>query len=94
MLPEDCRPATLDEAYAVQAVLSERLGETHGAVCGRKIGCTTPVMQRYLEIAHPCAGRALRAPDPERARNGEVCRPLAAGRRVRDRGTARTTVAR
>jgi len=56
VLPEDCRPASLDEAYAVQAALSERLAETHGAVCGRKIGCTTPVMQRYLEIAHPCAG--------------------------------------
>ena len=56
VLPEECRPASLDEAYAVQAALSERLGATHGAVCGRKIGCTTPVMQRYLEIAHPCAG--------------------------------------
>ena len=56
VLPADCRPASLDEAYAVQAALSERLGATHGAVCGRKIGCTTPVMQRYLEIAHPCAG--------------------------------------
>ena len=56
VLPEECRPASLEEAYAVQAALNERLGETHGAVCGRKIGCTTPVMQRYLEIAHPCAG--------------------------------------
>ena len=55
-LPEDCRPASLDEAYAVQATLGERLRSTHGPVCGRKIGCTTPVMQRYLEIAHPCAG--------------------------------------
>ena len=66
-LPEDCRPASLDEAYAVQAALSERLGATLGPVCGRKIGCTTPVMQRYLEIAHPCAGtlyegRTHRAP--------------------------------
>ena len=56
VLPEECRPASLDEAYAVQAALNGRLGATHGAVCGRKIGCTTPVMQRYLEIAHPCAG--------------------------------------
>ena len=48
VLPGDCRPATLDEAYSVQAVLNQRLGDTHGAVCGRKIGCTTPVMQRYL----------------------------------------------
>ena len=67
VLPEDCRPASLDEAYAVQAALNGRLADTHGAVCGRKIGCTTPVMQRYLEIAHPCAGalyerRTLSAP--------------------------------
>ena len=55
-LPEGCRPGTLDEAYAVQAALSDRLAGTLGPVCGRKIGCTTPVMQRYLEIAHPCAG--------------------------------------
>ena len=66
-LPNDCRPATLDDAYAVQAALNARLAATHGAVCGRKIGCTTPVMQRYLEIAHPCAGalyerRTLSAP--------------------------------
>ena len=56
VLPDECRPASLDEAYTVQTALSERLGATHGAVCGRKIGCTTPVMQRYLQIAHPCAG--------------------------------------
>ena len=67
VLPEECRPASLDEAYAVQAALNQRLAETHGDVCGRKIGCTTPVMQRYLEIAHPCAGalyerRTLNAP--------------------------------
>ena len=55
-LPPDCRPATLEDAYAVQAALNARLAATHGTVCGRKIGCTTPVMQRYLEIAHPCAG--------------------------------------
>ncbi|MDE0048752.1 MAG: fumarylacetoacetate hydrolase family protein [Rhodospirillales bacterium] len=55
-LPRDCRPATLEDAYALQAALNVRLAATHGAVCGRKIGCTTPVMQHYLEIAHPCAG--------------------------------------
>jgi 2-oxo-3-hexenedioate decarboxylase/2-keto-4-pentenoate hydratase len=27
-----------------------------GPVAGHKIGCTTPVMQRYLKIDHPCAG--------------------------------------
>ena len=66
-LPPECRPPSLDDAYRVQAALSERLGGSLGAVCGRKIGCTTPVMQRYLEIGHPCAGalyagRTHRAP--------------------------------
>ena len=55
-LPPDCRPPSLEDAYRVQAALDERLGSSLGAVCGRKIGCTTPVMQRYLRIEHPCAG--------------------------------------
>ena len=55
-LPPDCRPPSLDDAYRVQAALNERLSGRLGAVCGRKIGCTTPVMQRYLQIEHPCAG--------------------------------------
>ena len=66
-LPPDCHPRSLDDAYRVQAALNERLGPSLGAVCGRKIGCTTPVMQRYLRIEHPCAGalyasRAFRSP--------------------------------
>ena len=28
----------------------------HGALAGHKIGCTTPVMQRFLRIPNPCAG--------------------------------------
>ena len=55
-LPPDCCPPSLEEAYRVQAALNERLGGSLGAVSGRKIGCTTPVMQRYLRIEHPCAG--------------------------------------
>ena len=55
-LPPDCRLPSLDDAYRVQAALNERLGSSLGVVCGRKIGCTTPVMQRYLRIEHPCAG--------------------------------------
>ena len=55
-LPPDCRPPSLEDAYRAQAQLNERLGGSLGAVCGRKIGCTTPVMQRYLRIEHPCAG--------------------------------------
>ena len=55
-LPQGCRPPSPEEAYRVQAALNGRLARTLGAVCGRKIGCTTPVMQRYLRIEHPCAG--------------------------------------
>ncbi len=55
-LPHDCRPPSLREAYRAQAALNDRLGASLGAVRGRKIGCTTPVMQRYLRIEHPCAG--------------------------------------
>ena len=66
-LPQGCRPPSLEEAYRVQEALNERLGSSLGAICGRKIGCTTPVMQRYLRIEHPCAGalyanRVFRSP--------------------------------
>ncbi len=56
-LPETCRPGGEAEAYAVQArlhALQEAAGL--GARIGWKIGCTTPVMQRYMGIDHPCAG--------------------------------------
>ncbi len=56
-LPEACRPGGEAEAYAVQACLHE-LQEAAGlgARIGWKIGCTTPVMQAYMGIDHPCAG--------------------------------------
>ncbi len=56
-LPEACRPGSEAEAYAVQARLhglQEAAGL--GARAGWKIGCTTPVMQSYMGIDHPCAG--------------------------------------
>jgi 2-oxo-3-hexenedioate decarboxylase/2-keto-4-pentenoate hydratase len=56
-LPEDCRPADLGAAYAVQDALHGRLSAAGwGTLAGHKIGCTTPVMQRFLGIDHPCAG--------------------------------------
>jgi 2-keto-4-pentenoate hydratase len=59
-LPEDCRPADLAAAYAVQDALHARLAAAgRGAVAGHKIGCTTPVMQKFLGIAAPCAGGVL-----------------------------------
>lgn len=50
-------PAVLDEAYMVQDTLHRRLTDAgHGRRCGWKIGCTTTVMQNYLNIDSPCAG--------------------------------------
>ncbi len=51
-IPDDCRPADEAAAYAVQDALRDRLG----ALAGYKIGCTTPVMQAYMGIPHPCSG--------------------------------------
>jgi 2-oxo-3-hexenedioate decarboxylase/2-keto-4-pentenoate hydratase len=56
-LPEACRPADEAGAYAVQDALHRRLAAAGwGARIGHKIGCTTPVMQRFLGIPNPCAG--------------------------------------
>lgn len=56
-LDEWCRPRDEDEAYAVQQDLHRLLSDAgHGCITGRKIGCTTPVMQKYLGIPNPCAG--------------------------------------
>lgn len=56
------RPATELDAYRVQAIahrLLERAG--FGRQAGWKIGCTTKVMQAYLNIANPCAGAMFAA---------------------------------
>jgi 2-oxo-3-hexenedioate decarboxylase/2-keto-4-pentenoate hydratase len=56
-LPPDCRPLSLDDAYVIQTRVRELLqARGAGTACGWKIGCTTPIMQRYLNIPHPCAG--------------------------------------
>jgi 2-oxo-3-hexenedioate decarboxylase/2-keto-4-pentenoate hydratase len=61
-LPEDCRPPDVATAYAVQDALHARLEAAgYGAVAGHKIGCTTPVMQEFLEIDTPCAGGVFAA---------------------------------
>jgi len=59
-LPPPLRPASADEAYAIQHLLHDRYQDAgRGHVAGYKIGCTTQVMQRYLGIDHPCAGGVL-----------------------------------
>ena len=50
--PEDER-----EAYQLQFELHEGLTAAGlGARVGWKIGCTTPVMQKFMSIDHPCSG--------------------------------------
>lgn len=51
-------PATLTEGYALQQELNRQLVDAGmGKIVGHKIGCTTSVMQAFLAIEQPCAGR-------------------------------------
>ena len=61
-LPDDARPADEAQAYAVQRHAHTLLTRSGlGRRAGRKIGCTTKVMQAYLNIDHPCAGGVFEA---------------------------------
>jgi len=57
-LPAAWRPRDEAQGYALQARLNLLLVEAGmGELAGHKIGCTTPVMQAFLNIPNPCAGR-------------------------------------
>ena len=59
-LPDGRRPVDEAEAYAIQDALRAKLAAAgRGPLVGWKIGCTTPVMQRFLAIDNPCAGGVL-----------------------------------
>ncbi len=56
-LPKAYKPETIQEGYQVQHALKKLLRTKISRLrCGHKIGCTTTVMQEYLQIGHPCAG--------------------------------------
>jgi 2-keto-4-pentenoate hydratase len=55
-LGSDAEPLNLKEAYQIQDELHALLAPDLGRLAGYKIGCTSAVMQKYLSIAHPCAG--------------------------------------
>ncbi len=78
-LPDELRPADLSAAYAIQGALHDLYRTRgHGDQAGYKIGCTTPVMQRYLGIDHPCAGGLLKPTIHQQSADlvmGDFCRP-------------------
>lgn len=54
------RPPTERDGYALQQLTNARLSTLGlGSPAGFKIGCTTPVMQRFLGIDSPCAGEVF-----------------------------------
>ena len=59
ILPEGCRPADLDEGYAVQRALVARLAAQGGQPVGFKIGATSAKAQSFLGVSGPFSGRIL-----------------------------------
>src|SRR5262245_55055138 len=55
-LPPKAAPADEAEGYRVQRAVHDLLLPNTGPLVGYKIGCTSAVMQEYLEIPHPCGG--------------------------------------
>lgn len=59
-LPAELAPNDMTECYAIQSALNVMLTAAgHGQVVGHKIGCTTPVMQAFVNINHPATGRVF-----------------------------------
>lgn len=53
-LPQDCRPRSLAEGYAIQAAMSARAGRR---VLGWKLAVTSEAGQRRLGVGEPLSGR-------------------------------------
>jgi 2-keto-4-pentenoate hydratase len=55
-LAGDAAPESEADGYRIQDAVHELLAAEFGALVGYKIGCTSAVMQQYLDIPHPCGG--------------------------------------
>jgi 2-keto-4-pentenoate hydratase len=55
-LPAALVPQHEEDGYRIQVAVHDVLASKQGALAGYKIGCTSPVMQQYLGIPHPCSG--------------------------------------
>jgi 2-keto-4-pentenoate hydratase len=60
-LPAPLVPRDEAAGYRIQALVHAALHSSYGALSGHKIGCTTKVMQDFLKIDQPCAGRVFAA---------------------------------
>src|SRR3982074_309491 len=49
-------PRTQAEGYRIADAVHGLLARDFGEMVGHKIGCTSAVMQQYLNIPHPCSG--------------------------------------
>jgi 2-keto-4-pentenoate hydratase len=56
VLAPDIAPPDLAAGYRIQRAVHDLLLPDVGPLVGYKIGCTSPVMQQYLKIPHPCGG--------------------------------------
>jgi len=55
-LAGDAAPQTEAEGYRIADAVHGLLARDFGEMVGHKIGCTSAVMQQYLNIPHPCSG--------------------------------------
>ena len=55
-LPPELVPKSIEDGYRTQAEVQRLMVPERGPRVGYKIGCTSDVMQKYLDIPHPCAG--------------------------------------
>jgi len=55
-LGPEIAPKDEAEGYRIQRAVHDLLLPYCGAMVGYKIGCTSAVMQQYLDIPHPCGG--------------------------------------
>jgi len=55
-LAAEVAPRDEAEGYRIQDAVHQLLAADFGAMAGYKIGCTSAVMQQYLNIPHPCGG--------------------------------------
>jgi len=55
-LAGEAAPQTEADGYRIADAVHGLLAVDFGDMVGRKIGCTSAVMQQYLNIAHPCSG--------------------------------------